>query len=89
MVYHAYSEYYSGNYSEALAKLTNVQAYIEEHSKEFTIENRQKANDLLGKQILIADEDIKLRQEQQVTERSQQKLNKSGESANYAQGCFV
>lgn len=89
MVYHAYSEYYSGNYSEALAKLTNVQAYIEEHTKEFTIENRQKANDLLGKQILIAEEDYNLRKEQQETERTQQKLNKSGESANYAQAALA
>lgn len=80
----AYSDYYSGEYSKALAKLTDIQVYIEDHSKEFTIEQRNQLSLLAGKQVLLASEDIKLRKEQQETERTQQKLNRSGVVANYA-----
>lgn len=75
MVLKAYADYYAGRHSEALAKLVDIQSYIEDKTKDMTIEQRQQANTLLGKQILIAAEDAKLRKEQQKTERTQQALN--------------
>lgn len=82
MVLKAYADYYAGRHSEALAKLVDIQSYIEDETKDMTIEQRQQANTLLGKQILIAAEDAKLRKEQQKTERSIQKSNIA--SANYS-----
>lgn len=84
MVLKAYADYYAGRHSEALAKLVDIQSYIEDETKDMTIEQRQQANTLLGKQILVATEDAKLRQEQQRTERSQQALNRSSAAYNTA-----
>lgn len=75
MVLKAYADYYAGRHSQALAKLVDIQSYIEDETKGMTIEQRQQANTLLGKQILVAAEDAKLRKEQQKTERTQQALN--------------
>ena len=84
MVLKAYADYYSGRYSESLTKLNDLNYYIEDKCKDMTIEQKSQALTLLGKQILIAAEDIKLRKEQQKTERSQQALNDASASKEKA-----
>lgn len=75
MVLNAYKLKYEGEYTQSLKALTDIQKYIEEHSKDFTIEQRNMMSTLLGKQVLLATEDANLRKEQQKTERTQQELN--------------
>ena len=75
MVLNAYKLKYEGEYTQSLKALTDIQKYIEEHSKDFTIEQRNMMTTLLGRQIAIAVANENLIKEQGRTELSKQASN--------------
>lgn len=80
-----YLKYYQGKHSEALASLVEVQEKIA--NKEFDIKSEEAANIgmMLQKQLGLLDENIKLTQAKQSTEKSQQASNYSSARNQAAQ----
>lgn len=80
-----YLKYYQGKHSEALASLVEVQEKIA--NKEFDIKSEEAATIgmMLQKQLGLLDENIRLTQAKQNTEKSQQASNYASARNQYAQ----
>lgn len=84
MALDAYSKFVQGKYSESLTVLNEVAYYIQDKTKDLSIEEKQKAVSLLGEQILVAQGQQGLLKEQAATERERQKTERTQQGLNNA-----